>query len=59
MVVFANFIDRRVKQTIWFKYGLQIGSSVVLLLGGSQKFQPHIRTKDFFRVPRVFDSPAL
>ena len=46
MVEFVlKFIDRRVKQKFCFNMGCKFSSSVVLLLGGSQNFQLHIRTQ--------------
>ena len=34
-IKFIEFIEQRVKQKIWFEYGLQIWFTLVLLSGGS------------------------
>ena len=46
MVKFVlKFIDQKVQRTFGLNVGCKFGSSVVLLSGGSQNFQPHIQTK--------------
>ena len=40
-----KFIDQKVQRTFGLNVGCKFGSSVVLLSGGSQNFQPQIQTK--------------